>query len=368
MIGPLPSPRVFVVTCLVLALFGSNILARSNSNAAATAGQRRYVYGGATVAGGAGHPATHIPSYVLTYPAGWSAQQWPDTLAGYGQVTLWSPAGGTIELEVLPVQGRGPTLSNLIAHDLAYLSRATRVSLRLPLGSATRIAGIMQEDGQPGQFVYVQRGAVVYRFFGTRMYITNSLALTQIAASLHVPAVPGERSSAPPAPSPAAGGCCHCPAWGTGWGTVLTYFDGVPVYWNAGNVNNGCDAAYGINYQCVELVQRYFAVRWGYPAIWRGVEGAADMRTNHPAGVQFVPNGGTPGPQRGDALLFYGGAFGHVALVKQVNRDGTLDLVEENWSPTGEAKLAIYAGNVVSIRDSTIGSYTVAGWLHNSSR
>jgi surface antigen len=73
------------------------------------------------------------------------------------------------------------------------------------------------------------------------------------------------------------------------------------------------------------------------------------------------------GPREGDALLFYGGAFGHVALVSHVDqRAGTVDLVEENWSPAGQASLALYPGNVVAIRDSSLGSYTVAGWLHNA--
>jgi hypothetical protein len=40
--------------------------------------------------------------------------------------------------------------------------------------------------------------------------------------------------------------------------------------------------------------------------------------------------------------------------------------VEENWSPTGMATLPLYGDNVIGIRDSAYGSYTVAGWLHSS--
>jgi hypothetical protein len=153
---------------------------------------------------------------------------------------------------------------------------------------------------------------------------------------------------------------------GAGWGTVLTYVDGIPVYWNAGDIDNGCDVMYGIAYQCVELVQRYFALRWGYPAIWRGVGGAADMRTHHPGDIQFIPNGGSPGPREGDALLFYGGAFGHIAIIQRVDRHaGQIDIAEENWSPSGQASLSIYPDNSISIRDSNAGSYTIAGWLHS---
>lgn len=62
---------------------------------------------------------------------------------------------------------------------------------------------------------------------------------------------------------------------------LLTRLDGVAVYSNGGDLDNGCLGTYGVPYQCVELVQRYFARRWGYPPVWRGVGGAADMRWSH---------------------------------------------------------------------------------------
>jgi len=188
-----------------------------------------------------------------------------------------------------------------------------------------------------------------------------------VAATLRaLPASGPFRTTIPAPPQLPVELCCHCPALGAGWGTVLTSLDGVPIYWNAGDGANGCVGAYGILYQCVELAQRYFAVRWGYPAMWSGVGAAADMRVNHPDGIQFIPNGGSPGPREGDALVFYGGGFGHVAVVKAVDRyTGRIDIVEENWSPTGEASLSIYADNTVGIRNSVYGSYTVAGWLHS---
>jgi hypothetical protein len=90
------------------------------------------------------------------------------------------------------------------------------------------------------------------------------------------------------------------------------------------------------------------------------------MSAQHPPDVAFIPNGGTPGPREGDALLFYGGPAGHVALVKRVDlRDGRLDVVEENWSPTGQATLTMYPDGSLGIRDSAYGSYIVAGWLHS---
>jgi surface antigen len=90
------------------------------------------------------------------------------------------------------------------------------------------------------------------------------------------------------------------------------------------------------------------------------------MRWIHPPDIAFIPNGGAPGPREGDALLFYGGGVGHVALVSRVDQaGGQITVVEENWSPTGEAILPLYGDNVIGIRDSAYGSYTVAGWLHS---
>ncbi len=338
--------------------------------AATPPGWRRVTYAGAPLPTGAGRAPARLPSYSVAYPRAWGARLWPDTLAGYGQLQLWSPAGGAIDVLILPLRASGPTLGDLIAHDTAFLMHAVRDGVVIPLGSAVRLSGSATPggSGRMGQILYVRRGSLVYRFFAT--YPAGSregAALLEVAATLQAPAPPPGPSGAPPPPAPPlAGTCCRCPAAGTGWGAALTSLDGIPVYSNAGAVDNGCTGTYGILYQCVELAQRYFALRWGYPAIWGGVYGAADMRAHHPSDIAFIPNGGTPGPREGDALVFYGGGVGHVALVKTVDpAAGQLTVVEENWSPTGEATLPLYGETTVGIRDSAYGSYTVAGWLHS---
>jgi len=302
---------------------------------------------------------------------GWTAQPWLDTLAGYGQVALRSPGGGAIDLVVLPLRRHGPTLANLIEHDRAYFPSAIRDAITLPLGEAIRISGTRAGTGVANQILYLQRRGVVYRFFSVQpLGADPGKMLARLAAGLKIPAAPGAHPGVfpPPPVSPASGSsCCHCPAWGPGWGRVLTQVDGVPVFSNAGDIDNGCNGTTGTLYQCVELVQRYYTFRWGYPAIWGGVGSAADMRAHHPAGIEFIPNGGSPGPREGDAVVFYGGYFGHVALVRHIDRNkSTIDIVEENWSPTGEARLTIYADNTIAIRDSAYGTYTVAGWLHST--
>lgn len=354
--------RVLVALCPVALLLGA--APQAPRTAAAAPGWRHLVYAGAVVVG---HPAHRVPGYSLDYPPGWRAHQWPDTLAGYGQTQLESPSGTVLDLVLLPLRPHGPGAARLIAHDAAYMSYAVRDRVALPLGTATRVRGAVAGSGRVVQVLYLSRRGIVYRLYAARSVNSAESALVaRIAASLRVPPAPGLAASPPAPPQGGVSACCRCPAWGSGWGTVLTRLDGVAVYSNAGDVDNGCTGTYGILYQCVELAQRYFAQRWGYPAIWAGVDAAADMPTHHPAGIRFVPNGGAPGPVKGDALVFYGGPFGHVALVGGVDRrSGRVDLVEENWSATGTVSLPIYADGTVGIRDSAYGSYLVAGWLHS---
>jgi hypothetical protein len=384
--APHPISRPFAAVCLALTLLGSAqsgatrtrvipgaLAARRPASLGVTAplapGWAYFTYKGAAVPGG----AARIPSYSLAYPPGWSAHLWPDTLAGYGQLDLRSPSGTTVDVTLIPLRPRGPAPADLVANDASYISQATRSSVVLPLGAATRLSGTLTpvSSGRSGQILYLRQGAIMYRLFSSRQIgLSARDMLIQIASTLRIPALAaspsGSPTPTPPAPQPPpTGGCCHCPVWGSGWGIILTRLDGVPVYWNAGDVDNGCDGTYGILYQCVELAQRYFAQRWGYPPTWAGVGAAADMPANHPGDIQFIPNGGSSGPREGDALIFFGGGFGHVAVVSGVDRrTGQITLVEENWSPTGAAALPIYADNTIGIRDSAYGSYTVAGWLH----
>jgi len=331
-----------------------------------------FVYTGGAAPVSQGQALTRIPGYSLAYPPHWTARSWPDSLADAGQLDLRSPFGSAVSIVLIPLRPHGPTLADHISRDRAYLTRATQDSVALPLGTATRLSGIPSSDtaGVTSQMLYVQRGALLYRLFSTHIAGTPEPdALARVASTLHVP-VPASGPFGAPTPPlpfpPAREVCCHCPAWGSSWGTVLTSLDGVPVYSNAGNADNGCVAAYGLSYQCVELAQRYFALRWGYPAIWSSVYGASDMREQHPAGIVFIPNGGSPGPQEGDALVFNGGAFGHVALVRRVDRPhGRIEVVEQNWSLTGEAVLSIYPDNTIGLRNNLPTSYIVAGWLHS---
>lgn len=173
-----------------------------------------------------------------------------------------------------------------------------------------------------------------------------------------------------------------------GWGVPIASVDSVSVYSNGGDTNNARVPmdTYGYKYQCVELIQRFFATKWLYKNTWN-ITVAAQMMDNPPStdnsGNQLPKidqywNDGTAvqAPMRGDALVFANGTPygtyhpGHVALVTgTVN--GRVYFVEQNWTPFGQDSLPISLSNghyVMSTTGAEVADrsgYTIRGWLHS---
>src|SRR6266568_2943679 len=173
-----------------------------------------------------------------------------------------------------------------------------------------------------------------------------------------------------------------------GWGVNITSVDGVTVYSNGGDTNNARVPmdTYGYKYQCVELIQRFFATKWGYKNTWN-ISVAAQMMDNPPSTNnsgnplpkidQYWNNGtATQVPLRGDALVFANGTPyganhpGHVALVTGTS-NGRVYFVEQNWTPFGQDSLPISFSNGHYIMSTTgadvadRSGYTIRGWLHS---
>lgn len=135
-----------------------------------------------------------------------------------------------------------------------------------------------------------------------------------------------------------AGGALPC-------GQAMTTIDGVAAYSNGacqGNGNCNCVAsplATGYGYQCVELVQRYFATRFGFPSIWGGVNDAIDMCAAARAfpGRAEVHAEGSYQPVHGDLMVIgptASNSYGHVAIVDSVS-GSNVNVVEQNSDPSG---------------------------------
>lgn len=130
---------------------------------------------------------------------------------------------------------------------------------------------------------------------------------------------------------------------------------GVNVYSNGSPGNdNG-------TYQCVELFERFInAEGWYHGIAGAGSWGAWQLFDNVPSSAfDKHPNGSGYIPVPGDAVIFSGLTYGHVAIVDSVG-SGYVDLIEQNASPSGR--------NAIRISGSTLGNdgpyLSVIGVLH----
>lgn len=146
-------------------------------------------------------------------------------------------------------------------------------------------------------------------------------------------------------------------------------YQGVPALSNDGDQGTGesCDGkgSYGLEYQCVEYVKRFYKVALGVDTSgWRG---NADQyfATASAKGLAAYANGGQVKPAPNDVLVFKGEPYGHVAIVTNVT-DTSISFIEENWSRAGVATLALTNSSstyTVAARPSRKTSYQVQGWL-----
>jgi hypothetical protein len=134
---------------------------------------------------------------------------------------------------------------------------------------------------------------------------------------------------------------------GGDWAGAAAALGDVSVYSNGAGNQDQADT-FGLRYECVELAQRWAAVRFGEQPIWP-VAYAYQMWDVGPGlrlPWQQLPNGGAVAPQFGDLIVFGGTPAmpaGHVAVVAGTGR-GHVDVVEQNWAlsnPTGRAQLPI---------------------------
>jgi hypothetical protein len=158
----------------------------------------------------------------------------------------------------------------------------------------------------------------------------------------------------------------------------------------------------GDEWQCVELVQRYFYGKgWTTVAIWSGVKSAYQMPAHIPATSKgpeaiFEPQSKHVAPMPGDILVFsqklvdYPNTTaldptkswpdGHVALITGVSstrvtfiqqniatvgpNGGPVPLDQLKLTRTGSGSTATYSIGSESVRPSGVTYSTVAGWIH----
>lgn len=156
-------------------------------------------------------------------------------------------------------------------------------------------------------------------------------------------------------------------------GAVLASY-GTPSVAARSNLNNPDDSCagrstYGLQYQCVEYVRRFYHLVKGIETR----EGMMEMRWNGNANTYFktaeakgldaFPNGGVVPPLPDDILAFQGGPYGHVAIITAVFPDH-IEFVEQNFSATGAGRLP-YNSQTYHVENRSLPGilFVVEGWL-----
>ncbi len=148
------------------------------------------------------------------------------------------------------------------------------------------------------------------------------------------------------------------------WGKKLGSLDGVDIFSNGGETRFWERGTYGYMYQCVEFVNRY-SVQANGTGNMKGTGNAIDYAgpSRKGFGYTWIPNDGTDQlPERGDILVFGGGAFGHVAIASS-GGPGGVNLAQQNTSsPT--ASLGV-SGGPGKYKVGSWGSRKTLGWQHH---
>lgn len=146
---------------------------------------------------------------------------------------------------------------------------------------------------------------------------------------------------------------------------------GVDVYnngrdpWYAGD-----DSGYGYEWQCVELVQRFYRqIIWsGYDAHWPDVSEAYQMFDDPDLDLQALADGSAHRPVWGDVLVFAQSPdwpSGHAAVVTRV-AGGRVEFVQQNVGPYAADSLPIDGANHVGAQSARGVQYPpLRGWLHS---
>lgn len=125
-------------------------------------------------------------------------------------------------------------------------------------------------------------------------------------------------------------------------GTVIDQYKGVPVYFNGkplesqGRHKSPGGYNYGMKWQCVEFVKRYYYDRLKHPMpntyghakdfFDRALE---DGDFNEQRGLYQFINGGVFKPQADDIVVYAGDEYGHVAIITEVGED-YINIIQQN--------------------------------------
>lgn len=153
--------------------------------------------------------------------------------------------------------------------------------------------------------------------------------------------------------------------------TPLATHKGIPARSNQSYPYGSCDgtSVYGLQYQCVEYVRRFYHLVKGIETReknWRG-DASTFFQTADSKGLKRFGNGGSVPPLPDDIITFKGGLYGHVAVITAVT-DKYIEFIEQNLSQSGMGRLA-YDPKTHQVADRELrgGRLILEGWLRPNS-
>ncbi len=154
-------------------------------------------------------------------------------------------------------------------------------------------------------------------------------------------------------------------------GDAIDRLNEVPIYFNGGvrNTSGRSESAdgynYGLKWQCVEFVKRYYYdhLRHRMPNTWGHAReffnmflNDADLNTDR--GLYQFRNGSSHKPRLDDIIVFSADQFGHVAIISEIGPD-YIEVAQQNVSTyTRERYDLTFDNGRWRIRDAR-----VLGWL-----
>ena len=160
------------------------------------------------------------------------------------------------------------------------------------------------------------------------------------------------------------------------FGDVVDELNGVAIYYNgAVSTTQGRHSAsdgynFGLRYQCVEFVKRYYYQQLGHrmPDTWGHAKSFYDPAIPHGQinprrNLRQYQNGGSERPKVDDLLVFgptQWNRYGHVAIVSRVTDHG-VEIVQQNPGPHGASRISLAL--VDTEGNWKLGSDRILGWL-----
>lgn len=174
--------------------------------------------------------------------------------------------------------------------------------------------------------------------------------------------------------------CTYSDPWGTQEVSASGWIggSGVPIYsngplapdgpspdtYNYINNINGDSTQTGIEWQCVELVNRLYITKGWTTSTWSGNGG--QLYDNAPGNLTKELNGSITSLSPGDALVLQNSSFGHAAVINTYNSStGAIQIASQNTNQVYDGSSFTLSGSTISKASGSWAGYTIKGVVHH---